>query len=102
MKFKKGDLVLVIAGKNKGIKGHIMKAMPQTMQVIVDGVNFMNKRVKGSAVNPTSSVMKVEHPIHVSNVSHIDPKTGLTTRVGYIKNSDGTKIRISKKTGEPI
>lgn len=102
MKFKKGDSVVVIAGKDKGKKGHITKALPQTMQVVVDGINVMNKRVKPSAANPVPSMMKIEQPIHVSNVSHIDPRTGLRTRAGYKTTADGIKIRVSKKTGETI
>lgn len=101
MKFKKGDLVLVIAGKDKGKRGHIIKAMPATMKILVEGVNVMSKRVRPSADNPTPSTMKIEFPIDVSNVSHIDPRTGLKTRVGY-KFIDGQKVRISKKTGEII
>lgn len=102
MKFKKGDLVLVIVGKDKGKQGHIVKAMPQEMKVVVDGVNVRAKRIKPTAANPSPSMMNVEYPIHVSNISHIDPRTGLRTRVGYKINSDGTKIRVSKKTGETI
>jgi large subunit ribosomal protein L24 len=103
MKFKKGDLVLVIAGKDKGKQGHILKAMPSVMKVVVDGVNVINKRIKPSMDNPSSSTMSVEFPIHVSNVSHIDPRTGLRTKVGYkFTEDEGKKLRFSKKTGENI
>ena len=102
MKFRKGDLVLVIAGKDKGKKGHVSKAMPKTMQIVVDDVNIMNKRLKPTMDNPKSSVMQVEHPIHSSNVSHIDPRTGLRTKIGYKINTDGKKVRFSKRTGEHI
>jgi large subunit ribosomal protein L24 len=101
MKFKKGDLVLVIAGKDKGKRGHILKVMPSSMKIVVDGINVMSKRVKPSMENPNPSVMKIEFPIDVSNVSHMDPRTGLKTRVGY-KFIDGKKVRFSKKTGETI
>lgn len=102
MKFKKGDLVLVIAGKDKGKQGHIVKAMPSTMKIVVDGINVMSKRVKPTMENPNPSSMKVEFPIDVSNVSHIDPRTGLRTKVGYQFTDEGKKVRISKKTGETI
>jgi len=102
MKFKKGDLVLVTAGKDKGRQGHIVKAMPSTMQILVDGVNIMSKRAKRSMENPTPSSIKVESPIHISNVSHIDPRTGLRTKVGYKFTGEGHKVRFSKKTGETI
>jgi len=101
MKFKKGDLVLVIAGKDKGKRGHILKVMPSSMKIVVDGINVMSKRVKPSMENPTPSEMKIEFPIDVSNVSHIDPRTGLRTRIGY-KFIEGQKVRFSKKTGETI
>ncbi len=97
MKFKKGDLVLVIAGKDKGKKGHIVKAMPSTMKIVIEGVNVMGKRIK----HPKPSVIQVEHPIHSSNVSHIDPRTGLRTKIGY-KFEDNKKVRFSKRTGENI
>lgn len=102
MKFKKGDLVLVIAGKDKGKQGYILKAIPRLMRIVVDGINIKNKRVKPSMENPTSSTMSVEFSIHVSNVSHIDPRTGLRTRIGYKFTDEGKKLRISKKTGEII
>lgn len=102
MKFKKGDSVLVIAGKDKGKQGHITKSIPQEMKVVVESVNVRTKRLKPSAANPTPSMVQIEYPIHVSNVSHIDPRTGLRTRVQYKINSDGKKVRVSKKTGEII
>ncbi len=101
MKFKKGDLVLVIAGKDKGKKGHIVKAMPSTMKIIVEGINVMSKRIKPTMENPKPSVIQVEHPIHSSNVSHIDPRTSLRTKIGY-KFEDDKKVRFSKRTGENI
>ncbi len=102
MKFKKGDLVLVTSGKEKGKTGHIVKAMPSVMQVVIDGINLMNKRVKPTMENPKPSTLKIEQPIHSSNVSHIDPRTGLRTKVGYKFDTDGTKVRFSKRTGENI
>lgn len=102
MKFKKGDQVIVIAGKDKGKSGHIIKVKPQTMQVIVEGVNLLNKRFKPTMDNPQHSVVQTEYPIHVSNVSHVDPRTGLRTKIGYKFNADGSKVRVSKSTGEQI
>lgn len=102
MKFKKGDLVLIIAGKDKGKQGHILKSLPSTMQVVVEGVNFMNKRIKATMNDPAPSSAKIEFPIHASNVSHVDPRTGLRTRIGYKFTQEGKKVRFSKKTGEII
>lgn len=101
MKFKKGDLVVVISGSHKGKQGHIIKAIPSAMKVVVDGVNVMKKRIKPSAENPTGSFVQIEYPIHSSNVSHVDPRTGLRTKVGYRLDS-GEKVRFSKKTGEIV
>ncbi len=102
MKFKKGDLVLIICGKDKGKQGHILKAMPRTMQVVVEGVNFTTKRMRATMDNPAPSTARMEFPIHASNVSHIDPRTGLRTRIGYKFTQEGKKVRFSKKTGEII
>ena len=102
MKFKKGDLVLVTTGKDKGKQGYIIKAIPSTMRIIVEGVNMISKRLKPTMDNPKPSTLRVEHPIHTSNVSHIDPRTGLHTKVGYKFDSEGNKIRFSKRTGETV
>ncbi len=102
MKFKKGDNVIVMVGKCKGQQGQIMKVIPTTRQVIVEGVNVMKKRMKPSMQNPTPSIVELERPVHSSNVSHVDPKTGLHTKIGYKVLENGEKIRFSKKTGEHI
>lgn len=102
MKFKKGDHVRVIAGSDKGKAGLIQKVMPDTRKVVIQGINLQHKRLKPSAENPTASTIKIEKPIHSSNISHIDPRTNLNTRIGYKITADGTKLRVSKKTDEQI
>jgi len=102
MKFKKGDLVLVTTGKDRGKQGHITKALPKDMKIIVEGINMMGKRIKPTMDNPKSSVLQVEHPIHSSNVSLVDPRTGLPTKVGLKFDTEGNKVRFSKRTGETV
>ncbi|GAB6932368.1 50S ribosomal protein L24 [Calditerricola satsumensis] len=96
---KTGDLVMVIAGKDKGKKGRILKAFPKKQRVLVEGVNLVKKHVRPSPDNPQGGIITVEAPIHVSNVMPIDPKTGQPTRVGYKILENGKKVRIAKKSG---
>lgn len=96
---KTGDLVMVIAGKDKGKKGRILKAFPKKQRVLVEGVNLIKKHVRPSPDNPQGGIITKEAPIHVSNVMPIDPKTGQPTRVGYKILENGKKVRIAKKSG---
>ena len=102
MKFRKGDQVLVISGKDKGKAGVILKAKPATRELIVEGINMRNKRLKPNQENPNPGLVNEPAAIHSSKVSHLDPRTGLRTKIAYKMNSSGDKIRVSKKTGEPI
>ena len=102
MKFRKGDQVLVISGKDTGKTGIILKVMPNTRQLIVEGINMRNKRLKPNQENPNPGLVSEPAAIHSSKVSHLDPRTGLRTKIAYMINSSGEKIRVSKKTGEPI
>lgn len=98
---KKGDKVQVISGKDKGKQGVILEAYPTRERVLVEGVNFVKKHAKPSQLNPQGGIIDMEAPIHVSNVMPLDPKTNQPTRVGY-KEVDGKKVRIAKKTGNPL
>lgn len=101
MFIKRNDKVKVIAGKDKGKEGEILKAFPAQDRVIVKGVNIIKKHQKPSNDNPNGGIVEVEAPIHVSNVMLIDPSNNEATRVGF-KVEDGKKVRVSKKTGENI
>jgi large subunit ribosomal protein L24 len=101
MHVKRDDLVQVIAGKDKGKQGKILKVLRKEDRVIVEGVNMITKHLRPSNVNPEGGVVKTEGKIHVSNVMLVDPKTKEPTRVG-IEIKDGKKIRVSKKTGNAI
>ena len=101
MKLKQGDKVVVIAGKDKGKEGKILKTFKADDKVIVEGVNIVKKHQKPSQAAPQGGIVEVEAPIHVSNVMVIDPSNGQPTKVAY-KEVDGKKVRVSKKTGEVL
>lgn len=101
LKVKKGDEVIVIAGKEKGKKGKITKVMPTESRVIVGGVNMVKKHTKPSRTSAGGMVEK-EAPLHVSNVALLDPKSGKATRVGYKTTDEGRKVRVAKRSGEVI
>lgn len=99
MKIKTNDNVLVIAGKDKGKKGRVIKALPAENKVIVEGVNIQTKHMKAQQNQP-AEIRKIEGPIDASNVMLLD-KSKTPTRVGYKLEGD-KKVRISKKTGAVI
>ena len=101
MHVKKGDKVAVLSGKDKGKQGTILEAYPKKERVLVEGVNMVKIHAKPSQDNPQGGILNQEAPIHVSNVLPIDPKSGEPTRVGY-EVKDGKKVRIAKKSGEPL
>ena len=98
---KKGDEVIVLAGKNKNSKGKVLKVLVKEEKAIVEGVNMVSKSTKPNAQNPQGGIIKQEAPIHISNISLIDPKSGKPTRVS-IKHEGKNVIRIAKKSGEEI
>jgi len=102
MHVKKGDTVIVIAGKDKGKKGRVLAAYPKKERVLVEGINLVKKHTRPSQTNPQGGIVTQEAPIHVSNVSLIDPKTGKPTRIGYKVLENGKKVRVAKKSGEVI
>jgi large subunit ribosomal protein L24 len=106
MKIKKGDHVVVTAGKDKGATGTVIAAYPDRQKVLVEGVNMIkiNKKVTNQGVRGAKEggITTQEAPIHVSNVRLIDPETHKPTRVGYTVNEDGKKVRISRASGKEI
>lgn len=99
---RKGDEVIVLAGDDRGRKGKVLKVLVAKQRALVEGVNMVSKSMKPSAKNPQGGIVKQEAPIHVSNLSLIDPKSGKATRVGMKKTDDGKKVRVAKKSGEVI
>ena len=100
-KIRKNDTVVVLAGEDKGKTGKVLKVLVEKQRAIVEGVNIINKSTKPNAKNPQGGFVKQEAPIHISNLSLIDPKSGKATRVA-IKHEGKNVIRIAKKSGEEI
>ena len=99
---KKGDEVIVLAGEDKGQKGKVLKVLVEKKRALVEGINLVSKSTKPSAKYPQGGIIKQEAPIHISNLSLIDPKSGKATRIAFKKTDDGKKIRVAKKSGEVI
>ena len=99
---KKNDTVVVLAGQDKGKTGKVLKVLVDENRALVEGVNMVSKSTKPSAKNPQGGIVKQEAPIHISNLSLVDPKCGKPTRVGIKVTEDGKKVRIAKKSGEEI
>ncbi len=95
---KKGDMVIVNAGNDKGKKGEVKIVYHKTERAIVEGVNIISKHTKPNADNPQGGVIKKEAPIHISNLMIVCPETGEATRVGRTKDSKGKSVRYSKKS----
>jgi large subunit ribosomal protein L24 len=100
MKIKKGDTVVVISGKDKGKEGTVSRVMPRTNQVIVDGINVAKKHQKPKGANQQGGIIDRDMPLDASNVMLVHK--GKPTRVGYKTNSNGTKVRVAKTTGEEV
>jgi len=102
MKIRKNDQVIVIAGKDKGKKGRVMRLFPETGKVLVEKINYRTVYLRKSQQNPKGGIAKVEGEIHISNLKLLCPKTNKPTRVGYTILKDATKHRIAKKSSELI
>jgi len=100
MKIRKGDHVVVIAGKDKGKEGEVIRAIPADDKIIVNGVNTAKHHQKARKQNQQPGIIDKDMPIHVSNVMLIHK--GKPTRVGYKIQDDGTKVRVAKSNGEVI
>ncbi|MFB9905323.1 50S ribosomal protein L24 [Allokutzneria oryzae] len=104
MKVKKGDTVVVIAGKDKGAKGKVIQAYPDRNRVLVEGVNRIKKHTKVSQTQRGASsggIVTQEAPIHVSNVMVVD-SDGKPTRVGTRTTDEGRRVRVSRRNGKDI
>jgi len=99
---KKGDTVYVNSGEDRGKEGRVLSVLPAKQRAIVEGVNMVSKSTKPTAKHPQGGIIKMEAPIHVSNLNLIDPKSGKPTRVGHRIDENGKKVRYSKKSGEEI
>lgn len=98
---KKGDMVRVIAGSDKGKEGRVLSVVKDKYRAFVEGVGVVSRHTKPNAKNPNGGIVKKEAPIHISNLMLIDPKSGKPTRISR-ERVDGKPVRKSKKSGEVI
>jgi large subunit ribosomal protein L24 len=101
LKIKKGDKVMVISGEHKGRQGTVMTVDKEKNRAIVEGVNMISKHTRPSAKNPQGGIVKVEAPVHISNLMLVSPKNGTPSRVGRkVDEATGKIVRVVKKTDE--
>jgi len=99
---RRGDMVMVIGGKEKGKKGKVLKIFPKDMRAVVEGLALIKKAVRPSQTNPQGGIITKEGTIHLSNLMLFCPKCGQPTRTGRKILSDGTKVRICTKCKEVV
>ena len=102
MRIRKNDNVRVIAGNDKGKEGKVLKVFPATGKIIVEKVNMTKRHTRASKDLPQGGIVEKEGPINVSNVMLVCPNTGKPTRIGKDLLSDGSRARVSKKSGEML
>lgn len=102
MKIKKGDKVMVIAGKDRGQTGTIARVLPKENMVLIDGVNMHKKHRRPTARARSGQIIDKALPIHASNVMLLDPKSGKPTRVGITRGKDGARTRTARKSGATL
>ena len=101
VKIRKGDRVVVTTGRDKGRKGEVLKVLPKEKRALVSGVNMIKRHQKQTA-KLQGGIVNKEAAIHLSNLAHVDPKSGEATRIGFKVLGDGRKVRFAKKSGEVI
>jgi len=100
-KIKKGDRVIVTTGRDKGKKGEVLKVLPKENRAVVSGVNT-HKRHQKQSQQQQGGIVNKDLPIDLSNLAHVDPKSGEATKVGWKVLGDGRRVRFAKKSGEVI
>ncbi|CAI8418845.1 MAG: 50S ribosomal protein L24 [Henriciella sp.] len=101
-KVKKGDRVIVLSGRSKGVEGEVLKMMPAEGRCLVRGVNVVKRHTKPTQDDPQGGIRSFEAPIDVSNVALLDPRDGKPTRVGFKIDEHGRKTRFAKRSGEAL
>ncbi|WP_304287315.1 50S ribosomal protein L24 [Porphyromonas uenonis] len=99
---KKGDIVMVNAGDDKGKTGRVLKVLVKKQRAIVEGLNMVSKHTKPNAQNPQGAILSMEAPIHISNLNVLDPQSSKGTRIGRRRDDNGKLVRFAKKSGEVI
>ena len=102
MRLKKGDKVVVLAGKEKSKTGTIIATHPRLNKVTVEGINIVKKAMKPDRKYPQGGIIEITKPIDVSKVAIVEPTTKKPSKIGYQVSKDGTKVRIYKRTGKEI
>ena len=100
-RIRKGDRVVVTAGKSKGVEGEVLKVLPDADRVVVQGAQMIKRHNKPSA-RGAGGIDNREAPLHVSNIAHLDPQDGKPVRIGFKFLEDGRKVRYAKRSGEII
>jgi large subunit ribosomal protein L24 len=100
-KIKKGDKVIVTTGRDKGKKGEVLKVLPKENKAVVSGVNTAKRHTKQTQ-RTQGGIVNKDLPIELSNLAHIDPKSGEATKIGWKELGDGRRVRFAKKSGEVI
>jgi large subunit ribosomal protein L24 len=100
-KIRKGDKVIVRTGKEKGKTGQVLQVLRDDARVLVQGVNMVKRHTRPAPGNP-GGIIEKEAPLHISNVAHVDPKSGKATRVGFKILDGGRKVRVARRSGETI
>ncbi|OGG47564.1 50S ribosomal protein L24 [Candidatus Kaiserbacteria bacterium RIFCSPHIGHO2_01_FULL_49_13] len=101
MKIKKGDNIIVIAGKDRGKTGKVLRALPREDRVVIEGVNVRKRHQRANRAGQKGQIIEKSLPVHVSNVMIIDPKSGKQTRIGKEKKGDRF-VRVAKKSGTTL
>jgi large subunit ribosomal protein L24 len=101
-RIKKGDIVLVTTGADRGKRGEVLRVMPNESRAVVQGVNIAKKHTKPSGMGSPGGIVSVEASMHLSNLKLVDPKTDKPTKVGFRVLEDGRKVRVAKATGTVI
>ena len=102
IKLKKGDTVVVLAGKYKGKTGKVVATHPRENKVTVEGINIVKKHQKPNKANPQGGILDITKPMWVSKVAIVDPSTKKASRIGYGIAKDGSKVRVFKQSGKEI
>jgi large subunit ribosomal protein L24 len=101
-KIKRGDTVVILAGRDRGKRGTVRRMVNKTERVIVEGVNIVKKHQRARQAGQQSQIVEREAPIHISNVMLVDPNNDEPTRVTFRRREDGTMVRVGKRSGEDI
>ncbi len=102
LKIRKGDRVVVLTGKDRGKQGTVLRVLPKDGKVVVEGVNVARRHTRATRANQQAGIIDKIMPLPACNVAVVSPGDGKATRVGYRFQTDGTKVRVCKRTGADL